>query len=81
MKRAFWREYRRARAILRIIANCKEINGRELRESLWTLGARMGVVGFYHLMSRFEDRGLVVGWYQKREHGVHTYWERMYRLR
>lgn len=68
-----------------ILHHVPEITGRELREQMnsgrsWWFRFCNSGPAFYHLMSRLEDKGKVVGWYRQSEEFPEIR-ERWYKLR
>jgi len=55
-----------------------ECTGREIRQAMSDVGVRKSGPGFYQLMARMEDAGLVRGAYVQREVGGQVVRERQY---
>ncbi len=57
-----------------------EISGRRLRELMKQAGVKKTGPGFYQMMARLEDAGMVKGWYEQRLIDGQPIKERTYKL-
>jgi hypothetical protein len=58
----------------------RDRSGKAVRDALGEQGIKKSGPGFYQLMARLEDSGMVKGWYEQRQIGDQLVKERWYRV-